>query len=176
MRTGEEHTQLLDEGTKARPPPHWREHGRGAASLCVQHQALYCGLHRAHGCAKASCNALGPHGSLSIVAHSNGGLVGRWALGERPRARAGLTSSAAGLPGARPPGAASMAAEVEADGEGDAGQQEAEVDQPENAAQSSDSAPGTLPKTKKRRQGGASLFFSRTSSGPSHLLGWQIAA
>ena len=31
---------------------------------------------------EAACDAIGPSGSLSIVAHSNGGLVGRWALGE----------------------------------------------------------------------------------------------
>ena len=38
------------------------------------------GLRVAHE-VEAACNALGPHGSLSIVAHSNGGLVSRWALG-----------------------------------------------------------------------------------------------
>ena len=29
-----------------------------------------------------ACDSLGSHGSVSIVAHSNGGLVARWALGD----------------------------------------------------------------------------------------------
>jgi Predicted acetyltransferases and hydrolases with the alpha/beta hydrolase fold len=29
-----------------------------------------------------ACRSLGSNGSLSVVAHSNGGLIGRWALGQ----------------------------------------------------------------------------------------------
>lgn len=69
------HRRLLQGG-------HGRLHVLSAATAGDQTDGIDAAGLRVAREIEAACDAIGPSGSLSIVAHSNGGLVGRWALGE----------------------------------------------------------------------------------------------
>mmetsp|Transcript_18163 Transcript_18163/g.58441 ORF Transcript_18163/g.58441 Transcript_18163/m.58441 type:complete len:207 (-) Transcript_18163:126-746(-) len=70
------HRRLLQGG-------HGRLHVLSAATAGDQTDGIDAAGPRVTREIEAACDAIGPSGLLSIVAHySNGGLVGRWALGE----------------------------------------------------------------------------------------------